>query len=399
MKRHYFIFACSFFFSFGLNTMNFSLVFRLTDWFHFSPGQVGIFFALGQLFFFLGCNLYHRFGSAHEPAKVFYSAALVAFVASLPLGYIPVPFLFYGAYWILLFSTGFFWPPVMAYLTEGLSAKEMGRQLSLFNRSWMASNIIAPLLAGALYQWNSWANFLVLNICFLAVLILLRLMKRSETSVYLTHGGPEPSSPAESPPAPQDLDKRFDLYRYRGWISGLCAATCVGVLGYIFPLHIRDGLGYTESSAGLMLFLRCVASFIGFALLARFTFWHFNRRWFSILQGGMIIVFFLFLLAGSQLTLYFGIAVIFGFFHSGFYTNSIFYSSATGRHPKKNLAVHEICMAIGSAAGSAGGGFFYQNFHFAGVCLALIAFLGVGLGLMALFNRRELRYHTPKPAP
>jgi hypothetical protein len=54
MKIQYFIFASAFFYSLGGNILNLSLIYRLTDWFAFTPGQVGAYLAFGQLFFFLG---------------------------------------------------------------------------------------------------------------------------------------------------------------------------------------------------------------------------------------------------------------------------------------------------------------------------------------------------------
>jgi predicted MFS family arabinose efflux permease len=69
--------------------------------------------------------------------------------------------------------------------------------------------------------------------------------------------------------------------------------------------------------------------------------------------------------------LYFVIIFIYGFVHSCCYNNSIFHSSATGRNTGKNLALHEVFLSIGSALGSAGGGFCYQRFGFAGTFAAL----------------------------
>jgi predicted MFS family arabinose efflux permease len=68
----------------------------------------------------------------------------------------------------------------------------------------------------------------------------------------------------------------------------------------------------------------------------------------------------------------------------------MFYSGSTGKNPKKNLALHEIFMAIGNAAGSAGGGFVYQRFSYAGTFLALFLALGAGMALHIMFSRKEM---------
>ena len=409
MKKQYYVFACSFFFSLGSNILGFSLIYRLTDRLAFSPGQIGRYMALGQLFFFIGCNLYHRFGSGFNPLKVFSCSALMVFLCSLVLSFARAKGVIYASYWIIQTSTGLFWPPVMAWLTEGLTGKELNRKISFFNRSWMAANVIGPLLAGALYQWNSNANFIILSISFFLVSILLWLMRRY-TKKYGIEETLAPALAAAVPsnilPAalPANADSALssgaplivrssppDLYRYRGWIGGFCSGMFVGILVNIVPLHIRDGLGYSERLAGMMLFLRCVAGFVGFSILARFTAWQFESRWFLFLQSGLIFCTFLLMLAGSWLSLWYAIVLLYGLLNSGCYNSSIFYSGSTGKNPKKNLALHEIFLAIGNAAGSAGGGFIYQYFRFTGVCFALILLYGMGLSVLIILNRKEAR--------
>jgi len=408
IKKHYFVFACTFFFSLGTNILNFSLIYRLVDRFSFSPGQIGAYLALGQLFYFLGCNLYRRFASSLNPARIFPFAVVVVFLVSILLGFARSSFLVYAAYWVLQLSTGFYWPPVMGWLTGGLSGNELNREIGLFNRSWMAANILGPLAAGALYHWNSTANFFVLVLCFFtAILILFLLWRRNRKELrYRYRNGKStfgrPAAPAASassgaaaspnsaaPGKAGTFDKRLDLYRYRGWTNALCSNICMGIIVNILPLYIRDGLGFTERSAGMVLFFRSMAGFIGFSVLARFTLWHFNRKWFLITQGTLIFCTFLFLFAGNRLAFYTVVVFLFGFTHSCCYDNSIFYSGATGKDPKKNLALHEIFLSIGNAAGSAGGGFIYQHFRFGGTCFALVLVLGLGLGLLILLNKRE----------
>ena len=56
------------------------------------------------------------------------------------------------------------------------------------------------------------------------------------------------------------------------------------------------------------------------------------------------------------------------------------------------MALHEIALALGNAAGSAGGGIVYQHFRFTGTCLVLFLFLGLGMALLTLLNKREARF-------
>ena len=434
MKKQQLVFASTFLFALGGNTLSLSLVFRLTDQFAFNPGQVGVYMALGQLSYFIGCNLYRRLASSIEPANVFPKAVVLVFLASVPLGFARIQGLAYVTYWILQLSAGFFWPPVTAWITGGLGGQELDRKISAFNRTWMAGNILGPLISGNLYHWNSVVNFLIISFCYFFALFLLYLMKRQDgfrlRSISLrrlnmrsfsgfsgfshrsrpetreapdsgneTGMAPANTVQAEISPASGTMDKRFDLYRYRGWIGSFSSNLVLGLLVNIVPLYIRDGLGFTASVAGQVLFFRSAASFVGFILLARFITWHFKRSWFIVLQAGLMLSVMFFLPAGNLLYLYYVVAVFYGFLYAGCNTNSLYYAGITGKYPKKNLALHEMILSLGNASGTFAGGLFYQHLRFTGTCLAFFLILGIGMGLHVILNRKEIRMmlHTNLP--
>jgi len=399
INKNLFIFIGTFFYTLGGTMVAFSLIYRLADWFSFNPGQIGIFMAMGSFFFILGCNLYHRFGSLFEPIKIFPLAAIFALISSIALGFIRVTAVVYVSYFSIQICAGMFWPPVMAWLTAGLNEKNMNRVIGHFNRSWMSASMVGPVIAGFLYVRSSTLNFLLIIFSYsiaVSLFFLLRFFLRKQKFDEKNDAADDlktnsaAKTQTHSPP-PRTMDVKLDLYRYRGWISGFCSSMFVGILTNIVPLHIRDGLGYTEHSAGFLLFVRCFAGLVGFTILARFTAWHFNRKWFFIVQAGLILCSFFFLLAGNRLYLYFIIVFVYGLFNSASYNNSMFYSSITGKNPKKNLALHEIFMSIGTAAGSAGGGFFYQHFHFSGTCLVSILILGLGLAVQAYLESKQMK--------
>jgi predicted MFS family arabinose efflux permease len=417
MRKQYFVFAAAFFFALGGTILGFSLIYRLTDTFSFDPGQIGTFIALGQVAFFLGCNLYHRFGSALDPLRIFPVSSIAVFFASILLSASHVESIVYASYWIIQLGSGLFWPPVTAWLTHGLDNKDLNREMGYFNRSWMSANMCGPLIAGAVYSRSSVVNFFIIILCYFMVLLIFYFLRRhfqkqkdddnaitarefsalAVPSDIVSDAAAAPSTSADRyySPVTRTIDVKLDIYRYRGWISGMSSAMFLGVLSNIVPLYIRDGLGHSEMSAGLLLFIRCVAGLVGFSLLAHLTAWHFNRRWFLYMQAGLILCSFLFILAGGQLLFFFIIVLVYGLLNSACYNNSMFYSGATGKNPKKNMALHEIFLCVGNAAGTAGGGFFYQRFGFGGTCLVLILVLGLGLATFVLLERRDsLRPYT-----
>ena len=400
LKPFHFLFACTFFFCLGGVLLNFSLVYHLADRFFFTPGQIGTYLALGNLFYFVGTTFYLRIGSKFNPAKIFPVAAGLVFLASIPIGYARTPSILYVFFWILQLSTAFFWPPILAHITSGFVGKELNLRISQFSRSWMAALMLAPILGGVVYRWNSTVNFVIVNLSFFTAILLFVVAKR----LFGKNEAPEPPYPVlntdSKTPEPdlKILDKRLDLYRYRGWMCMFSITMCMGILVNIIPLHIRDGLGFTEQSAGLVLFSRSATGFITFALFAKFTVWHFNRWWFVLIQAGLMFCAFLFLLAGNMLVFFFFVSGLFGVLNSAVNVTSVFYSGATGKNPKKNMAYHEIFMALGMATGSAGGGFIYQHFRFTGLCVALLLMLGLGLTAFIVMGRREEKVPVVLPS-
>ncbi|MDR1971841.1 MAG: MFS transporter [Treponema sp.] len=395
-KRNRLLFTASFFFSLASNILSFSLVYLLTDRFNFSPGQVGTYLAAGSLCYFLCCNLYHRF--AIRPTLLIPSAAALSLLSSVVLGQAAFPWLAALAYALIQGSAGFFWPPIMAWFTQGLDETALNRDISVFNRSWMSGNLLGPLVSGALYHRSSNLCFLALNLSYALVLVMLAIQVRRElrtearpAAEYGPSPDPRKAAPIRAPEIPLAAvrEKAMDWFRYRGWIGGFCTNCFVGVLINMAPLHIRDGLGYTERIAGMALFTRCVSGLIGFTILAKAAFWHFNRRWFLLTQAALALCAFAFVPAGNRVPLYFGIIFIYGFVHACCYNNSIFHSSATGKSPRKNLALHEIFLSIGSAAGAAGGGFCYQRFGFAGTFAALGIVMTLGMAFFVLLEYRR----------
>jgi predicted MFS family arabinose efflux permease len=402
VKKNHVLFIASFVFSLSGNILSFSLVYLLIDRFDFTPSRVGTYFAVGSVCYFLCCNLYRRFGTTIRPTLILPAAVVIVLISSILLSLVRDPRLAILSYALIQGGTGFFWPPIMAWFTQGLDEAGLNRDISIFNRSWMSGNLLGPPIAGALYHWSSVFSFLAVNCGYALALGILILLIRGKLELAVPDAPTEPvpvkpgaAHPASrsSPPPPAVLaarEKAMDWFRYRGWIGAFCANCFVGVLVNIVPLHIRDGLGYTERTAGMVLFIRCISGLVGFTVLAKVSRWHFNRRWFLLVQSALVFCALAFLPAGGRIPFYFSIIFIYGFVHSCCYNNSIFHSSATGKNPQKNMALHEIFLSMGSAAGAAGGGFCYQHFGFAGTFAALGVVLSLGLAFFVLLDYHDL---------
>lgn len=385
LRRNTFLFASTFVFSLAINILVFSLVYLLVDKFAMTSGRVGIYLALGYGSYFLGCGLYQRLEGRITAARGIPAAAAACLVFLVLLWWTPNALTAALGYGLFQGSIGFFWPPLMAWFTRGLSGRALDRDMGRFNQSWITGNLLAPFIGGALYGRNrTLAFWAVAGALFLVILIQLAVL-----AFLKKNPEDNPAAPEAPKAAPEPLQKTVttetpesggagnrifagpEFFRFASWLGILGANAFLGVIINVIPLEIRDVLGHTERTAGLLLLFRGLAAFLGFTLLARYTFWHFNRRWIVLVQGALVILPVLFLAAGNSLSLFVLFLVIFGLFFSGSYNNSLYHSSAGSQNAGKSMAIHEIFITIGAAAGSFGGGLCYQYLGFRRTFLVL----------------------------
>jgi predicted MFS family arabinose efflux permease len=383
------LFFCSFMYCLATNILSFSLLYLLTDRFAFTSGQVGSSIALGSGCYFMGCFLYQQFGSRRKPCYLILAAVSVCLTSAVILNFTKNGTLAVLSWSLLQTSNGFYWPPLQAWFTRGLNNEELNRDISWFNRCGMSGALLGPFLGGFLYHyvpsWTFIAAFICLSIV-LAVLVSLTLHAGNRESAGPSSSG---KTAALNSKAPEILRKTIVSFKIRGWVGAFCVNFFYGILANVLPLHLRNNLGFSEESASLLLFFRGIAAIAAFTWFARHTFWHFNRRWFFFLQGSMILCALLFIGAGTYLLVYLAIASVYGFFYAGCYNNSIFHAGADRKNTGRNMALHEMFLSLGSAAGSLGGGFCYQYFGIGGTFLMLALLLAAGLALQILLDRKS----------
>jgi predicted MFS family arabinose efflux permease len=382
------LFFCSFVYCLATNILAFSLIYLLTDRFAFTPGQVGSAIAMGSGCYFMGCFLYQQFWSRRKPRYIIPAAVSVCIMSAMVLNFTKNGVLAVISWSLLQASNGFYWPPLQAWFTQGLTNEELNKDISWFNRCWMSGALLGPFLGGFLYHYvPSWT--------FIAAFIGLGIVLTALVSFGLHTGNGEsaaPSSPgktaASNLKAPDLLRKTIVSFKIRGWIGAFCVNFFYGMLANVIPLHLRNNLGFSEETASLLLLFRGAAAIIAFTWFARYTFWHFNRRWFFFLQGIMILCALFFIGAGTRLLVYVIIASIYGFFYAGCYNNSIFHAGADKKNTGKNMALHEMFLSLGSAAGSLGGGFILQYFGITSALLFLAVVQALGLLVLVLVDRQ-----------
>ena len=154
---------------------------------------------------------------------------------------------------------------------------------------------------------------------------------------------------------------RGTILRYPGWIGVFSAYIILGLLNNIFPLFIRDSLGFGESVAGNILFLRGVTTAAGFYLAGKVAFWHFNGRLMLGTQicTALLMVTMLFIRTVSGFYVLF---VLYGLLFAAAYSNGIFHGSAGASNRGPRMALFESFLTMGVMTGSVAGGYLYQYY-------------------------------------
>jgi predicted MFS family arabinose efflux permease len=383
------LFFCSFVYCLGTNVLAFSLIYFLTDRFAFTSGQVGSSIALGSGCYFMGCFFYQRFGSRGRPRHILPAAVTSCLISAVVLNLTRNGVLAVTAWGLLQTSNGFYWPPLQAWFTQGLGNKELNKDIGRFNQCWMSGALLGPFLGGFLYHyvpsWTFIAAFICLGIVLFALVFLSLHAGNGETAAA-SAAVKTPAAPGANTPVL--LRKTIVSFKIRGWVGAFCVNFFYGILANVIPLHLRNNLGFSEETAALPLLFRGAAAIIAFTWFARYTFWHFNRRWFFILQGIMILCALLLIGAGPRLLIYLVFASVYGFSYAGCYNNSIFHAGADKKNTGSNMALHEMFLSLGSAAGSLGGGFVFQYFGMTGALLFLALIQTLGLLVLVLIDRQ-----------
>jgi predicted MFS family arabinose efflux permease len=294
-----------------------------------------------------------------------------------------------GAWYIVQLGGGFYWAPTTAWFSQGLDEAELSKAISKFSRFWLTGSLLGSLAGGMIYSGGRAFMFL-----FPLLLLLVFLAGLIYYGYHSADGRGDNATGRRNDDGQKNLQigasyrKKLHLFAIRGWVSGFCGNIITGFLPNIFPLYIRDTLGLTERAAGFILLFRGTAAVLAFTVYAKFTFWHFNRRWFFLVHTGLILFLLLLILPGRSVPLNIIVVFCIGFLYAGANNNSLFHSGADKTNPGKNMAYHEIFTYTGTIAGTLVGGFGYQHFGMFGTLLALAFIETLGLGFQILLERK-----------
>jgi predicted MFS family arabinose efflux permease len=372
----------------GLTVTTFSMIFYARDRFQASASVIGWLAAVPHLCYFGGCFALRPLYRLLLPrySLILATAAAGALLAGmLAVRSLPPLFVLYGLFG---FCQALYWPPLMGWLTFGKEERELNTILGRFNLSWSGGSIIAPGIAGVLLQRGLGVPFKAAVLIMAAICLTVLIASVAVPGIRRDRQRePLRSSGAK-------LEDRSTPLRYPAWIGLLASYVILGITMSVFPLYLREQIGLTESRIGLLLLLRALLSTLGFAVLARLAFWHFNSR-LMILGQAMIVAVVAVMAVAASFAGFAAVLIVFGLLFALSYNNSLFHGVSGSLHRSTRMAVHEGLLTAGMVAGSAIGGYLYQDGLFVRVlifgCAVVAAAAAVQVLLVLLSDRLSMR--------
>ncbi len=283
----------------------------------------------------------------------------------------------------------FTWPALEALVSEGESDEDLPQIIGLYNFVWSGAAALTYFLGGAIFdhlgrQSLYWLPVIILAVEALVVAWLSRRVGPTMPRPALAHvfgHTPEPEA-FRQPVSPK-------TFLRMAWLANPFAYMGINTLLAIVP-GLAGELHLSVTLSGLFCSVWFFARLGTFALLWRWTGWHYRFRWLLAAFLGLIaslatllVVREFWMLVCAQLV--FGVSV------GLIYYSSLFYSMDVGETKGEHGGLHEAAIGVGICIGPAVGA--------AGLLLApqvanagayaVSALLAMGLaGLIALRLRR-----------
>lgn len=290
-------------------------------------------------------------------------------------------------------SLGFFWAPLMGWLSGEAEGVSLSRRLGLFNISWSAAVVIAPLITSHLVKQSIELPF-VATMGVMVVGCLVAATTRHASGGPRTFPVEMPAEPDEPPGAARQMASaeeepavlqpvKMRYIRYLGWFGAMVAYMAIAVFRFQMP-HLTKAIGMDEVTFGWVTMSLSLAITVGFFVLARWTGWHGKARWIFLPQIVLAGVAVLMARSTTAWTLM-PLMLAAGFCAAFLYANSVFYGSL-GAPPAvrtRRMATHEVCLNIGVIVGSYFGNLLSEHLGPSRVYPYLAVLVGMAMLLQA----------------
>lgn len=290
----------------------------------------------------------------------------------------------------------FTWPALEAHAMHGENRRGMQRMVGIYNLTWAGGGAMMYFAGGTILQFaGSRSLFWIPTGIYLLALALVLRLECLPTNAPIE---PETNSSEPHPPAAAAHQQPVPpkLFLQMAWLSNPFAYIAINTVLAVIP-QLATNLKFTAAQTGMFCSLWFFTRLAAFALLWRWSGWHYRFRWLLAAFVGLIAGFATLLLAG-QFWLLILAQLVFGLSAGLIYYSSLFYSMDVGETKGEHGGLHEAAIGAGICLGPAVGA---AALHFApgqpnASTLAVAMLLTTGLlGLIMLRLKSCLRRPSP----
>jgi len=367
------LFVSAFFQNTGMTIVLVGIIFYMISRFQATLFELGALSAVGAFVFTVGAKSSKYFSRRFTPKQLtLFGGGLFALTAlCYPL--LPSLATVFLIYPIGSFGMALFWPSLENWILRESQEVTLKRNLSLFNLSWSPGQIIAPFLAGFLFERGIFLPIWV-GVCFmLPVFFILKAFPMRVPQPFL----PKPES-RQAPPG------RFLIVC---WLANFTGWFIAAIFRSLFPKY-GLALGLSPSVIGAFLLLIGVGQFLFFFLLDRFEGWDRTPR-FLFLWEGIAILALLSIALGYRPFLWVISFFLFGCFTGTAYSASLLVSLRERGPHGGGSSSHEALIGLGLCFGPLIGGGVGHLFGMRAPYFAAIAVLTLVLLIQGWLLRKE----------
>jgi predicted MFS family arabinose efflux permease len=279
----------------------------------------------------------------------------------------------------------FTWPTLEALVSEGEPRAGLQHMLGIYNVVWAATASIANFSGGAMLEKLGLPSlFYVPMAVHLSQFVLVfflesRVKVKQHQSPFSSEGSLSAVAP-EAGELPHPTLPRAKRFLRMAWLANPFAYIAINTLIAVIP-GVARRLELSTMAAGFCCSTWCFARFGAFALLWRWTDWHYRFRWLLLSYLGLVASFAGVVLA-PNLTVLILSQLVFGVAVGLIYYSSLFYSMDRSDTKGEHGGIHEAVIGLGNCAGPAVGAAALQILpqHSHSGVFAVIALMVCGLG-------------------
>jgi MFS family permease len=244
------------------------------------------------------------------------------------------------------------WPALEALVSEGMSRRELQRNVGIYNLVWGGLGALAYFCGGALYKAAGFkAMFVVpasIHVLQLAACMMLERAARGERSR-------QASAPATDSEVHDYEGRRLPVspktFLHMAWLANPFAYLAINTVVAVVP-SLAEELQLSVKQAGVFCSVWLFVRTGSFLLLWLWPGWHYRFRW---LLGSFVLMVasFVTILVANDLWIVVVAQVGFGLALGLIYYSSLYYSMDVGDAKGEHGGFHEAMIGAGSCAGPA----------------------------------------------